>query len=99
MPRPNYAIQAGTRIPPRQEAKTSADTSTQCAGCKQKSAEIDRLRRQLSKGQGDSGGADARPDGGAGTRPNKIGNVMMWAALGFCAACLMFAMAAIVRHG
>ncbi len=90
MPNPHYAVQAGTRIPQqRGPAETGApvDTAGDCSGCRQKSKELDRLRAQLAQTQS-----------GGGAAP-RIGPAMVWAALAICGACLVFALAAIMRHG
>ena len=91
MPRPHFTVQGGTRVQPRHETTNAADTTGDCPSCKQKSAEIERLRRELAQGETRS----RRPGGST----KSAGSAMMWAALGICAACLVFALFAIMRHG
>ena len=90
MPRPHYNIQAGTRIQPRPSAPGTGDPAGGCPACLQKSAEVEKLRREL---------AAARAEGGSPQGLGKPGAVIMWAVLAACAACLIFALAAIAHHG
>lgn len=88
MARPHYNIQAGTRIHPRQGAPDGAGAAGGCPACKEKSAEVERLRRELAAAQSGSARGLGKP-----------GATIMWAALAICAACIVFALAAFVRHG
>jgi len=90
MPKPHYAVQGGTRITQQSGSAAPpgpADSAGDCPGCKQKSTEIQRLRSELAQA------------GKGGRAPGKIGSAMVWAALGICGGCLIFALAAILRHG
>ena len=89
MPRPHYAIQAGTRVQPRAGAATPAEAVGECPNCKQKATEIERLKGALARVSGN--GVSAGPAGKS--------SILMWAALAICGACMIFALAAFMRHG
>ncbi|HLJ54341.1 MAG TPA: hypothetical protein VKT77_04825 [Chthonomonadaceae bacterium] len=85
MPTPHYPVRAGAHRP---QAAPTADSqpSAACPACAEKSTEIERLRNEL---------AHARS--GATSSPGRL--IGMWAALAICAACIVFALAAMLRHG
>ena len=87
MPVPHFAIQAGTRVQPRPGIPQPAESDDDCPSCKQKAALIERLRSELTQ---------AQPGPLAG--PARKGAVLMWITLGICAACLLFAIAAVMRR-
>lgn len=92
MPRPHYAIQAGTRVQPRMGATPPAEADGECPNCKQKATEIERLKGALAR----SGGGGPRS---VSASPAGKSTILMWAALAICGACMIFALAAFMRHG
>lgn len=89
MPRPHYAIQAGTRVQPRMGAATPVEADGECPNCKQQATEIERLKGALAR----VGGHEVS------SGPGGKSTVIMWTALSICAACIIFALAAFMRHG
>jgi len=90
MPRPHFPVQGGAHAQPRHGVAMSSDSTGSCDKCREKAAEIDRLRQQL---------AHARNGDSAGVRPRLAAAGMVWMALGICGIGLLFALAAVMRHG
>ena len=91
MPRPHFPVQGGSRPMPRNGAGAAPGSSIDCTACTEKSAEIERLRGELLKARrGQSRAADG---------PRMGGSAMMWVALSVCGFGLIFALAAMFRHG
>ena len=91
MPRPHYPVSAGALAHRRYSVGANVDALNECPGCQAKNAEINRLGQELAKVQ-----RDAAFPRGAGI---SAGSGMMWAALGICGVAIVFALAAILRHG
>jgi len=87
MPRPHFPPRGGSRIP--QQAVRGADGLDICPGCKDKTAEIERLRADIAAAM------SVREEG----RRRMAASPMVWAALGICGVGLLFAIFAIVHHG
>ena len=88
MPRPHFPVRGGAHAQPRYAGVGSTDVAAVCEGCKEKNAELERVRQELSH---------ARSKDGAARR--FAGPGMMWMALGVCGIGLLFALAAILHHG
>jgi hypothetical protein len=89
MPRPHFPARGGARLPQYGNSASSSDRQETCQGCKEKAAEIARLRNDINASK------SVREEG----RRRMIASPMLWAALGICGVGLLFAIFAIVRHG
>jgi hypothetical protein len=88
MPRSHFPVRGGAYVHGRPSAGGSAD-GVECERCREMAAEIERLRNEL-----------ARPRHGAeGAAPSRPAPAMLWAAIAICAVGLLFALAAVLRHG
>ncbi len=91
MPRSHFPVRGGAQSQPRYGAGNPSDATGGCAKCKEKSAEIDRLRQDLTRvRQGAPGG---------GGSPMIAGSSTMWIALCICGAGLLFALLALLHRG
>ena len=88
MPRPHYPASGGARMPYVNHRAAPGPGAGDCAGCRELTAEVARLRGELSRNQ---------KSGGPGFLGTSL--PMVWAALGVCGVGLLFALLALVRHG
>jgi hypothetical protein len=74
---------------PQSYSARHSDNQDSCPGCREKSAEIERLRNEV---------ASAQSHRETGIR-RMAASPMIWAALGICGVGLLFAILAIAHHG
>ncbi len=91
MPQSYFPVRGGAHPQTRIAAGATSNTDGDCEGCRQKAVEIERLRTALLRMDRDTSVAG----------PHHIATtaIMMWAGLGICAIGLLFALAAVLRHG
>jgi hypothetical protein len=89
MPRLNTPIRGGAH-PQGRHGQPLRDGDGECTGCREKAQEIESLRKEISRSGADGAAAGGRLLGAS---------AMMWMALCVCGAGLLFALAAILRHG
>jgi len=91
MPRSHFPVRGGTHSQPRYGSGASPEANGDCEQCKAKSTELERMRQEIAR---------LRHGTGTGGRSSLIaGAGMVWFALAICGGGLLFAVAAILRHG